>query len=244
MTGQNDLIARLAGFLLAQHQDGGERMPSERELSERFEVSRGQIREALAILEALRVVERRAKSGIYLTADTASVEALALFAQSGLPLSPKDIYEAVEMRRIHEITAVRLACERAKLENFDRLRAILQASAGRIAAQEPIHLEDKDFHLEIVRATQNGVFYKIVNIFYLMSEKRLPVYFSRTERARQSHAEHLDIFAAIAERDGARAMELMGAHLTGVESYWQGLIGKPEALGKAEDEAFRKAAGI
>ena len=244
MTAQKDLIARLVGLLLAQRRDGSERMPSERELSEHFAVSRGQIREALAILEALRVVERRAKSGIYLTADTASVEALALYAQSGLPLNPKDIYEAVEMRRIHEITAVRLACERAKLENFDRLRTILKTSAERIAVEEPIHFQDRDFHLEIVRATQNSVFFKIVNIFYLMSEKRLPVYFSRVERARQSHAEHLEIFSAIAERDAARAMELMGAHLTGVESYWQGLLGEPEALGKAEDEAFRKAAGI
>lgn len=242
MPSENDFVARLAGYLLSHKASGYERLPSERELAEHFEISRGQVREALAILEALRVIERRAKSGISLTSDIASVEALALFAQSGVPLSTAEVYEAVEMRKIHEITAVRLACERATLENFDRLRAILAASEARIAAGEPIHIEDKNFHLEIVRSTQNSVFFKIVNIFYLMSEKRLPLYFSRPERARQSHAEHLAIFDAIAKRDAPRAMTLMGEHLAGVESYWQGLIGKPDSV--TPEQAFDKAVGL
>ena len=157
-------------------------------------------------------------------------------------LSPREVYEAVEMRKIHEITAVRLACERATLENFDRLRAILAACEERIAMGESIHLEDKNFHLEIVRATQNTVFFKIVNIFYLMSEKRLPLYFSKPERVRQSHGEHLGIFEAIAKRDAPRAMTLMGEHLAGVESYWQGLIGKPEEV--TTEQAFDKAVGL
>jgi DNA-binding FadR family transcriptional regulator len=239
MAGDSDLVARLASHLLSFK---GGRLPSERELAEYFTISRGQVREALAILEALRVVERRAKSGISLTSESSSIEALALFAQSGMKLSPQEVYEAVEMRKIHEITAVRLACERATLENFDRLRGILAASEERIAAGEAIHLEDKSFHLEIVRATQNTVFFKIVNIFYLMSEKRLPLYFSKPERVRQSHAEHLGIFDAIAKRDAPRAMTLMGEHLAGVESYWQGLIGRQE--GVTMEEAFDKAVGL
>ena len=62
-----------------------------------------------------RIVERRAKSGIFLTSGSASVDAMALFAKAGLPLDPIQIYETVELRKIHEITAVRLACERADL---------------------------------------------------------------------------------------------------------------------------------
>jgi DNA-binding FadR family transcriptional regulator len=236
MQSDSGLVTRLAGYLLS-FKDG--RMPSERELAEHFDISRGQVREALAILEALRFVERRAKSGLSLTSETASIEALALFAQSGMPLSPQEVYEAVEMRKIHEITAVRLACERATLENFDQLRAILSTSEERVAAGQSIHDEDKGFHLEIVRATQNTVFFKIVNIFYLMGERRRPLYFSRPERVRQSHGEHLAIFDAIAKRDAPRAMTLMGEHLAGVESYWQGLIGRAD--GETTEEAFDKA---
>lgn len=228
MIEQRDLLASLTALLMKTREEPGARMPSERTLAEHFGVSRGQIREALAILEVLRVVERRAKSGIYLTENRSSVEALAFFAQAGLPLTPEEVYQAVEMRKIHEITAVRLACERAKLENFDRMREILNRSAKRVADAQPINLEDRDFHLEIVRATQNNVFFKIVNVFYLMSERRLPLYFASPERSRRSHEEHLRIFDSLAKRDSATAMSLMSAHLQGVESYWNDLIAQSD----------------
>ena len=100
-----NLLAELAAYLFsASHGETG-RTPSERELAEHFAVSRGQIREALAILEAMQIVERRAKSGIYLTTRKASVEAMALFAKAGVPLDPIQIYETVELRKIHEIKA-------------------------------------------------------------------------------------------------------------------------------------------
>ncbi|HEY5732224.1 MAG TPA: GntR family transcriptional regulator, partial [Methyloceanibacter sp.] len=140
---QRDLLAKLTALLMKTRDEPGTRMPSERTLAGHFDVSRGQIREALAILEVLRVVERKAKSGIYLTENRASIEALAFFAQAGLPLLPEEVYQAVEMRKIHEITAVRLACERAKLENFERMREVLDRSAKRIEEAQPINIEDR-----------------------------------------------------------------------------------------------------
>jgi DNA-binding FadR family transcriptional regulator len=146
MTDPKDLVSQLVLFLHIRKYEPGERVPSERELAERFHVSRGQIREALSFLEALRIIERRAKSGIYMALEAASVEALALFAQVGAPLTAEDVHQSIEMRKIHEITAVRLACERATLDNFDRLREILAISEEKIAKGEPINEEDRAFH--------------------------------------------------------------------------------------------------
>jgi DNA-binding FadR family transcriptional regulator len=230
---QNELIARLVGFLLLRKYEPGERVPSERELAERFKVGRGNIREALSYLEALRIIERKAKSGIFMADEAASVEALAFFAQLGIPLTALDVQHSVEMRRIHEIAAVQLACERATPKNLETLREILERSEAKIAKREPIHEEDRDFHLEIVKATQNGVFYRIVHIFYLMTEERRRVYFKNLQRCKASHAEHQKIFAAIAKRNRSSAVNLVSAHLQGVDSYWQGLIdteaGSPRA---------------
>ncbi len=226
---EKNLLAELASHLFACSDAQTGRTPSERELAEHFSVSRGQIREALAILEAMRVVERRAKSGIYLTRRKASVEALALFAKAGVPLDPVHIYEAVELRKIHEIKAAELACSRATEENYERLREILKASEERLAAGEPIHHEDREFHLEIVRATKNSVFYQVCSVYYVMGEGRLPIYFKDPERNRRSHAEHLQIFDALLRRDGNLAQALMSAHLQGAESYWKGLIESREA---------------
>ena len=228
-TAEKDLLPQLVAFLVAETDQASNRAPSERELAEHFSVSRGQIRETLAILEAMRVVERRAKSGIYLTTWQASVEAMALLAKAGLPLDPVKILETVELRKIHEIKAAELACGRATAENFDALKDILRRSEERLAAGEPLNKEDRDFHLEIVRATQNSVFHGVCSLYYVVGEARLPVYFKDPERGRQSHAEHLQIFDALVRRDGNLAQALMNAHLQGVESYWKGLIGAAAA---------------
>ncbi len=226
---EKNLLAELASYLFSFSDTETGRTPSERELAEHFAVSRGQIREALAILEAMRIVERRAKSGIYLTTRQASVEALALFAKAGLPLDPVRIYEMVELRKIHEIKAAELACSRATEENFERLREILAESEAKVARGEPLHKEDKDFHLEIVRATKNAIFHQVCSVYYVMGESRLPIYFSDPERGRRSHAEHLQIYDALLRRDGNLAQALMSAHLQGAQSYWKGLIETREA---------------
>ena len=220
-----NLLAELAAYLFQCSDAATGRTPSERELAEHYAVSRGQIREALAILEAMRIVERRAKSGIYLTTSHASVEAMALFARAGVPLDPVQIYATVELRKIHEIKAAELACSRATEDNFGRLREILDASENRLAAGEGLAREDRDFHLEIVRATQNSVFHKICSLYYVLGEQRLPIYFKEPERGRRSHAEHIQIYEALLRRDGNLAQALMSAHLQGVESYWKGLLG-------------------
>jgi DNA-binding FadR family transcriptional regulator len=221
---ESNLLPDLAAFLYATSNTESGRTPSERELAEHFVVSRGQIRETLAVLEAMRIVERRAKSGIYLTTRTASVEALALFAKAGLPLDPVQIYETVELRKIHENQAAVLAAQRATEDNFARLREILERSEQRLARGESIAEEDRDFHLEIVRATQNALFYRVCSVYYAIGERRLPVYFSDPERGRKSNADHIQIFEALVRRDGTLAQALMNSHLQSAESYWKGLI--------------------
>lgn len=224
MNDRNALVGRLVPFLLLRRYEPGERVPSERELAERFKVSRGQIREALSYLEALRVIERRAKSGVYMAAGDSSVEALALFAQLGIPLTASDVQQSVEMRRIHEIAAIRLACERRTEDNLVRLRDILATEAAHVTSGQSMAEDDRLFHSEIVHATQNGVFARIVNIFYIMTSAQRSLYFRDGARGQRSHEEHLRMFGAIERRDAPLAAELMTAHLQGVDSYWQHLI--------------------
>lgn len=224
MNEHNNLVGRLLPFLVLRRYEPGDRVPSERELADRFKVSRGQIREALSFLEALRVIERRAKSGVYMAAQDSSVEALALFAQLGIPLAAADVRQTVEIRRIYEIAAIRLACERRTGENLDRLQDILAAAARHVAAGESMAEEDRLFHSEIVRATQNGVFARMVNIFYIMTSAHRAHYFRDPGRGLASHQQHLDMFAAIRNQDGDAAADLMAAHLHGVDSDWQVMI--------------------
>lgn len=226
---QKEFLPEISAHLIAVAEANGGKAPSERELAEHFTVSRGQVREALAILEAMRVIERRAKSGIYLRKDQRGIEQLAFFARVGLPVAPRQIYEAVEVRKIHEIKAAELAAERATEENFTRIEEILAESEARIAEGKGLSRLDHDFHLEIVRATQNDVFYNLCTTFYVLSENRLPLYFEKNERNRQSHLEHQQIYEALKRRDGALSMALMNSHLRGAMSYWSELLDPKDA---------------
>ncbi len=209
--------------LIQHHRLGpGDRLPSERDLAERLAVGRNAIREALSVLETVRIVERRASSGFFLrdTTGETSLEALVLLADFGVPLTEQQVRDAVEMRRILELQAVVLACERRTDEDLNRLREVLEQSEA--ALQAGISLADFDarFHLSIVAATQNDVFTRVVNSFYLMSRARREVYFESAAQGRRSHTHHLRILTAVENQDGVQSVQLYNMHLQGVETFW------------------------
>ncbi|QYK42022.1 MAG: FadR family transcriptional regulator [Paracoccaceae bacterium] len=226
---QEDFLPTIAAYLIETARKNDGKAASERDLAEHFSVSRGQVREALAILEAMQVIDRRAKSGIYVNVGIGGIEAMAFFARVGLPLENRQIYEAVEVRKIHEIKAAELAASRATDENFDRLRDILSRSEERLKAGEGLDQLDQEFHLEIVRATQNTVFLNICTSFYALSHNRLQVYFRSAERNQRSHEEHMQIFDALRRRDAALSSALMVSHLRGAMSYWSEILEPPVA---------------
>lgn len=227
---QEEFLPAIAGYLIDSARANDGKAPSERDLAEHFAVSRGQVRESLAILEAMHVIDRRAKSGIYVNDDVSGIEAMAFFARAGLPLENRQIYEAVEVRKIHEIKAAELAASRATEEDFTRMRDVLIRSEARIAEGAGLDRLDQEFHLEIVRATQNTVFLSICTSFYAFGEGRLQLYFRSPERNRASHEEHCRIFEAVEARDAPLASALMVSHLRGAMSYWSELL-EPAASG-------------
>src|ERR1700734_904255 len=94
---RSDAVGKILTFIRERRYQALERLPSEREFAEKFSTSRGAVREALAALEAMRVVERRPNSGIFLrNSDERSIEALVLHAESGLPFQAHEIDEAFE----------------------------------------------------------------------------------------------------------------------------------------------------
>ena len=224
---QEDFLPTLAAYLIETARLNDGKAPSERDLAGHFAVSRGQLREALAILEAMQVIERRVKSGIYVNGGVGGIETMSFFARFGLPLENRQIFEAVEVRKIHEIKSAELAASRATEENFDRLRGVLARSEARLRAGEGLDELDQEFHLEIVRATQNTVFVTICTSFYALSQNRLKVYFRSAQRSERSHQEHLQIFDALLRRDAALSSALMVSHLRGAMSYWSELLDAP-----------------
>lgn len=221
------LIGSILTLLMARQYEPGERIAGERDLATKFGVSRGRIREALSVLEAFRVVESRNKSGLYMGAGLASVEALPLLAQAGVPLEEALIHQSVELRRIHEVEGVRLAAVRRDDGDLHDLAGIIVQSDEVIAqgnARGHAARLDRMFHTSIVKATHNDVFLRVVNVFYIMTADLRDTYFQDENRFKKSHEEHKLILEAVANSDPDGAAIAVMNHLQGTDIYWSHLL--------------------
>ena len=216
------LIAEILPFLRKRGFEAGDRLPSERELAERFSVSRSSMREALVALEAIRLIERRPQSGIFLRSSTrdASLDALVLESGLGIPMTASEVAELNEFRAIMEMQAVALACSRHEPEDLALMDEVLADSERNLAKGESLADQDAQFHLAIYAAAHNQFLLRAANSFYLASRTRRDQYFADEVNSRRSYAEHRRMREAIAARDVPKATALLGRHLGSVERYW------------------------
>ena len=213
-----ETAARIIELINLRDYEPGERLPAERSLAGRFGVSRAVLREALSVLETTGMVERRPNAGLFVqeNIEKSSFESTVLQSELGLPIDRAVIEQSMEVRRILELQAVRIACERHKDEDLVKLEAVLQETEKRLAAGENIADLDEDFHMAIAVATRNTVFAQIVSSFFRSSKLRRQQYFSSRDRRCRSHEEHRKIFRAIARADSDAAFNAMKKHLGGV----------------------------
>ena len=226
-TGEStQLLSRILPFIRERGYASGERLPSERELAERFSVSRGLLREALSALEAMRVIERRPQSGIYLrdVAREASVDMLVLQADLGMPVFPGDVADLNEFRSMLEVQAVGLACTRRTAADLGRIDTVLQISRTRHAAGQSLSEQDSQFHMALCAASGNKLIQRAANSFFLASKARRERYFSDPANGLRSIHQHTALRDAIAARDTEGALAVLSDHLGNVERYWMAQV--------------------
>jgi GntR family transcriptional repressor for pyruvate dehydrogenase complex len=192
----------------------GDRLPAERELCERFGVSRVTVREALRVLEASGLVEIRvgARGGAFVTAP--SSKRVGEGIADLITLSSLTAVEVTETRKVLELGIVPLVCERATAADVAALYEICDRSkAALVDGSYPLDLS-AEWHARYARAAHNRA------VSMLVESLHEPVIRS-LERAREAvpiHGrrgveEHRALVDAIADRDVPRTIELMGTHL-------------------------------
>ncbi|GAA5157720.1 FCD domain-containing protein [Pseudonocardia eucalypti] len=189
-----------------------EQLPSETELAGRFGVATVTVREALVALRQLGLVEtRRGRGG--------GSFVRAPLAQGAAPY--RDRVRALSLAELRDIgdhytavagTAAKLAAERASGEDLERLE--LACRPGLAHGLGAAARAERHFHLEVAAAGQSTRLTK--EEAALQGEQGgllwLPLDAS-PEHADRSHAEHLEIIAAIAAGDGERARRLTERHI-------------------------------
>ena len=187
----------------------GTRLPGERDLAERFNVSRVVIREAEISLEAIGHLEIKVGSGVYVR-DAQEINGLALPRISA--------FELTQTRLLFEPECAALAAKMisdeqiAELENtIEQMRS---APVDSLAGEEA----DMNFHLLIAKATGNEA-----NVFFLQTLWRMRTEIEEVRRVYSaichedtSHRvnEHADIMDAMRRRDPDAARQAMHQHFS------------------------------
>src|SRR5688572_20254195 len=106
-----EIVRQIRGLIADGQLKSGDRLPPERDLADRFRVSRTSVREALRALESTGLIEIRAGEGAFVrrVSVEALVEPLALVILSHRE-AIADLYEA---RRLLEPPIAKVAAERA-----------------------------------------------------------------------------------------------------------------------------------
>ena len=136
------------------------------------------------------------------------------------------LHYVMEVRRMLEGQAVRLACTRRTADNIREITAILEETNKRLSKKQSIEREDEAFHLAIFAATKNDILLRVARSFYELSRHRRKVYFADQNRGRQSYEDHCTILEAIEERRVGLAEQQMNAHLSRTVEAWQSLLGE------------------
>lgn len=220
-----EVLNRLVEFIAAGDTPSQQLLP-ELVLCERLGVSRGALREALAGLGHLGIVETRGKSRI---ASTVAARAHLMRRTVGAESPREVVAHAMEARTLLEPPMARLAAERATRESLETIRQFLELMSDAPDGPELIVDYDSGFHVSIARSTGNPTLVHMVSAIAdaLASTRRLSMH--APGGTETSIAGHHAIVEALMARDPHRAENAMRAHLEDVAN----LIRLAEASGSA-----------
>jgi GntR family transcriptional repressor for pyruvate dehydrogenase complex len=201
----------------------GDRIPTERELSERLTVSRGTVREAVQFLQALGVLEIRHGRGIFVAGSASRAQDLRREWRRWTRNHAGRVQELLEVRQGVESFAAELAAMRvaAGVVDTSALEAMVEAltamDAGDVSEVPDLVRADMLFHRSLCRASGNGALVEFADVLNGELIRERAALFAIDGRLELSCVEHRAIHDAVAAGRPGDAREAVLAHLRSVE---------------------------
>lgn len=188
----------------------GSRLPTERELAERFKVSRPTIREAIIALEAKEEVTVKASSGVYVLGNNLINDDFSHEISA---------FELLEARVLLEGEAAALAARMIQPDEIKELEKALQKIEVEDVKDTSASGADRQFHAIIAQATHNRVVSKQIGFLWDLQENLNHINKAHNavcigEDKTRRIAEHTAIYNAIANADPSSARTAMREHFS------------------------------
>ncbi len=209
-------VAReIQAMIQAGQLKAGEKIPSQREFSQKFGISRASLREALLTLETLGLLKTEAGRGTFVAAGEGAA------GQSGMApwrySESYSVFDVFQTRILLEGEIARLSAGRLSQTQLEKMEKATKTMEDCWANQDLLANVDADleFHSTMVSACSNTMLKALYQTVrdQVTETQRQPIPITDPERMRQSIAEHRRIIAALRANDGALARSEMEAHI-------------------------------
>ncbi|MGL3149178.1 FadR/GntR family transcriptional regulator [Microbacterium sp. A82] len=215
----DEAIEKIKAMIVSGELSPGDRLPPEKELSERLGLSRNSMREAVKALEVIRVLDVRRGDGTYVTSlePHLLLEAISFVADMH---DDDSLLEIFAVRRMLESQATGLAATLGTPEAVSALHEELESVDGAEVTIDELVEHDIRFHREIVRMAGNSYLASLIESLSGQTV-RARVWRGLTEQGavERTLSEHRAIADAIAQHDPNLATSLSTAHIAGVERW-------------------------
>ncbi|MET3926929.1 FadR/GntR family transcriptional regulator [Devosia sp. 2618] len=188
-------------------------LPREAELQEQFQASRQTVREAIKVLSAKGMVYARKRAGTFVQQrdkwNLLDPDVLGWHATGAIP--HEILADFVEMRRLIEPAAARLAAQHATDGDVERIRVALKDMQDFVSDTEHFYEADIEFHMAIFSASKNRVIDRISAILRPLLEAsfKLQSEANRSEGLDAGYDLHEAVYLAISAHDGEKARSAM-----------------------------------
>jgi GntR family transcriptional repressor for pyruvate dehydrogenase complex len=208
-------VARQIQNHILEHSKPGDVLPAERELAQKFGVSRGSVRDAIRSLELVGLLEPRQGMGTVVrepSEDTLISPLAAVLVQKR-----KLAGELLDVRKIIEPALARRAALHITTAQMAEMEQILDRQSERVRRGEITIEEDSEFHYRIALAAANSVMLRMVDVLMDMLRETRQRSLQVKGRPQKSLIGHRRILAALKRHDPGASEAAMLRHLEEIE---------------------------
>lgn len=193
----------------------GDRLPGEREMAEQLGVNRGTLREALRVLEFMRVIEKRIGEGVFVTATDADMglETVIFRFMSEDGLNAESLAAAHEAATRIEGVMAELAAERALPGELAELKLLHQKMEDAVDSGEHFTALDREFHLALGRSGKSPVLLSIASSVWVIVERYALILYGLKENRAKCIEDHRKIISALEKGQARQSRRLAEDHL-------------------------------
>lgn len=211
----DQVVERIRGVIDDHKLTAGARLPGEFDLVEQLQVSRPVLREALARLQSLGLVDIQRGRGTFVGGGNSLTNCVRLL-RTAVTVSPRELLSYAELRTAIEVQAARQAAERATKEDIAELETLLTELNREDRSYAELLEVDFRFHRKLIETAGNELMSNLMEVIYGFVLAQMARTTPSPRENQLGRKLHREIVAAVKAHDPDAAERAMRLHMLAV----------------------------